>query len=75
MYDKIEIYTGPHCNFCVLAKNLLNKNNLEFEEIKLEIQPNRRTEMLKRTNGKKLYPKYLLMINILEAIMNYIICF
>ena len=57
MYNKIEIYTGPRCNFCDLAKVLLDKNKLKYKEIKLEIEPERKKEMIKRTNGKKTIPQ------------------
>ena len=57
MYSKIEIYTGPRCNFCDLAKILLDKNKLQYKEIKLEIEPEKKEEMIKRTNGKKTIPQ------------------
>ena len=30
---KVVIYTGPLCNFCSAAKQLLNKKKINYEEI------------------------------------------
>ncbi len=57
MGNKIEIYTGPACYYCVLAKKLLDKKKLDYVEIELNSQPNKKTEMLKRSNGKKTIPQ------------------
>ena len=35
MTAKIEIYTGPVCSYCDLAKELLNSMGANFIEIKL----------------------------------------
>ena len=32
MKTKVIVYTGPNCGYCVQAKKLLNKRNIEFEE-------------------------------------------
>ena len=57
MTSKIEIYTGPLCNYCNLAIDLLNSMNVEFIEIKLSKYPNKRKEMLDRTGGRKTVPQ------------------
>ena len=53
----IEIYTGPSCYFCDMAKKLLNKKSMKFIEISLEDEPFKREEMLKRTNGNFTVPQ------------------
>ena len=55
--NKIEIYTGPNCSFCILAKNLLIKKSINFKEIHLSKFPEKREEMLKRSNGKHTIPQ------------------
>lgn len=57
MSAKIEIYTGPICSFCDMAKNLLNNIGAEFIEIELSKYPNKKKEMLNRTGGKKTVPQ------------------
>ena len=37
MSVKIEIYTGPMCNYCTNAKELLKNKGVNFFEIKLDI--------------------------------------
>ena len=57
MGNKIEIYTGPACYYCVLAKKLLDKKKLDYVEIELNSQPNKKTEMLKISNGIRTIPQ------------------
>jgi len=57
MKNYIEIYTGPFCNFCVLAKKLLNKKNIQYYEIDISKNLEKRSEMLFRTNGKSTIPQ------------------
>ena len=57
MSAKIEIYTGPICSFCDMAKNLLNNIGAEFIEIELSKYPNKKKEMLNRTGGKRTVPQ------------------
>ena len=54
---KIEIYTGPLCGYCNAAKALLKRKNISFEEIDIGDQPEKREEMLKRSNGAKKIPQ------------------
>jgi len=53
----IEIYSSPFCGFCHAAKRLLNKKNVEFTEIDIMVQPQRRAEMMKRANGGRTVPQ------------------
>ena len=54
---KIEIYTGALCGYCNAAKALLKRKNISFEEIDIGEQPEKREEMLKRSNGAKKIPQ------------------
>ena len=54
---KIEIYTGPLCGYCNAAKALLKRKNISFDEIDIGEQPEKREEMLKRSNGAKKIPQ------------------
>ena len=45
------------CVFCDAAKRLLLRNNIEYKEINIAIEEEKREEMLKRSNGKKTIPQ------------------
>ncbi len=54
---KVEIYTTPICGYCVRAKSLLSSKNVEFEEIDLFKEPERREEMMSRAGGRYTVPQ------------------
>ena len=54
---KIEMYSGPMCNFCEAAKRLLKRNNLEFKEIDISTKEGLINEMIKKSNGKRTIPQ------------------
>ena len=54
---KIEMYSGPMCNFCEAAKRLLKRNNLEFSEIDISTKEGLIDEMIKKSNGKRTIPQ------------------
>ena len=53
----VEVYTGPLCAFCDWAKTLLKKKRVVFKEIYIGDDPNKVTEMVKRSNGMKTVPQ------------------
>ena len=53
----VEIYTTPFCGFCHAAKRLLNKKSVSFSEVDLSRAPERRQEMLDRSNGGYTVPQ------------------
>ena len=54
---KVVIYTGPICNFCSAAKHLLSKKKVNYEEIDIGDNPEKRDEMLRKSNGMKTIPQ------------------
>ncbi len=54
---KIEIYTQPFCGYCYRAKKLLDDKGVEYEEIDVMEQPNRRGEMVERAGGSTSTPQ------------------
>ena len=54
---KVVIYTGPMCNFCSAAKHLLNKKKINYEEIDIGYDDNKREEMIKKSNGARTIPQ------------------
>lgn len=53
----VEIYTSPLCGFCHSAKRLLQKKGVNFSEINVLAQPVRKSEMMKRANGRHTVPQ------------------
>ena len=53
----VEIYTSPLCGFCHSAKRLLKQKGVEFSEIDVFRQPDRKPEMIKRANGGRTVPQ------------------
>ena len=53
----VEIYTSPLCGYCHAAKRLLNEKNVNFSEIDVLSQPERKAEMISRANGRRTVPQ------------------
>lgn len=45
---RVLIYTSAMCGYCVAAKNLLKQKGLDYEEVRIDIDPGRREEMMAR---------------------------
>ena len=54
---KVIIYTSSLCGFCYKAKALLKKYNIDFNEINIDIDYNKREEMVAKANGKTSVPQ------------------
>ncbi len=49
MSKNVLIYTFETCPYCIRAKRLLTKNNIEFEEIDITNDDNKLNELEKKT--------------------------
>ncbi|MBI1359117.1 MAG: glutaredoxin 3 [Alphaproteobacteria bacterium] len=56
MAAKVEIYTRSFCGYCSSAKSLLASKGVAFEEID-GLDPDKRREMIQRSNGGYTYPQ------------------
>jgi len=54
---KIEIYSGDYCPYCSRAKALLKERGLAFTEYNVQTEPEKRDEMMKRSNGGRTIPQ------------------
>jgi thioredoxin reductase (NADPH) len=52
-----EIFTKHPCSFCQMAKNLLERYNIEYVEIDVSADPSREAEMLERSGGRITVPQ------------------
>jgi glutaredoxin 3 len=57
----VEIYTSPLCGFCHAAKRLLNKKGVEFSEINVMTNPERKPEMMERAGGRHTVPQIFIV--------------
>ena len=55
--SQITIYTKPLCPYCARAMNLLKTKGAEYTEIEAAWDPDKRREMLSKSNGKTTYPQ------------------
>jgi len=55
--SSIEIYTRQYCSYCHAAKELLTRKGVAFREFDITTHPERRQEMIARSNGRTTYPQ------------------
>jgi glutaredoxin 3 len=49
---KVEVYSSAHCPFCVMAKRLLDRKGVAYEEIRVDLDPVKRQEMMKKSRQR-----------------------
>lgn len=54
---KVEIYTKATCPYCIRAKRLLDDKGVDYEEYEILSQPDKRAEMIQRSNGRTTVPQ------------------
>jgi glutaredoxin 3 len=53
---RVEIYTAEYCPYCHQAKQLLDKKNVKYEEIRVDSDPVKKVEMIERS-GRRTVPE------------------
>lgn len=54
---KVTVYTRPYCGYCSHALSLLRKKGVEVDEIDIGKEPERRAEMVARSEGGNTFPQ------------------
>ena len=54
---QVEIYTTGWCPYCARAKAVLQKKGIAYQEISLDDEPGRRSEMVERAHGGYTVPQ------------------
>jgi glutaredoxin 3 len=54
---EVTIYTKAYCPYCVRAVGLLREKQVSYQEIRIDLQPERRDEMINRANGRTTVPQ------------------
>ena len=57
MSIKVVIYSSSLCGFCYLAKSLLKRKKIPFEEIDIDLNYEKKVEMLNKSNGRTSVPQ------------------
>ena len=55
--SKVEIYTWQYCPFCIRAKSLLKKKNINFTEYKIDGDEDARELLIERADGRRTLPQ------------------
>lgn len=57
-HPPITLYSSAHCGFCVAAKNFFKSRNLEWNEVRVDMDPVERQKMValaKRTSVPQIF--------------------
>lgn len=49
---KVEVYSSMHCPYCVMAKQLLDRKGVAYTEIRVDLDPEKRQEMMKKSRQR-----------------------
>jgi len=50
---KVTLYTAPACPFCIIVKKFLERNNVNFEEIDISKNQEKKEEMEHKSKQKQ----------------------
>lgn len=54
--NQVIVYSADYCPYCTNAKALLKRNNIAFEEIRVDLNPELREEMIAKS-GRRTVPQ------------------
>ena len=57
---KVEIYSKTTCTYCDHAKQLFDEKSVTYTEIRIDQDPSKIDEMLKRCDGRRSVPQILI---------------
>ena len=49
---KVEVYSTGQCPYCVMAKQLLDRKGVSYNEIRVDSNPAKRQEMMKKSRQR-----------------------
>lgn len=48
----VIVYSSAHCPYCVMAKQLLERKGVNFMEIRVDLDPSKREEMMQKSRQR-----------------------
>jgi len=48
----VIVYSSAHCPFCDMAKQLLERKGVEYQEIRVDLDPAQRKEMMQKSRQR-----------------------
>ena len=49
---KVEVYSTGQCPYCVMAKQLLERKGVNYREIRVDLDPVKRQEMMQKSRQR-----------------------
>lgn len=49
---KVTIYSTAQCPYCIMAKQLLDQKGVQYDEIRVDRDPAKRTEMMQKSQRR-----------------------
>lgn len=49
---KVVVYSSAHCPYCTMAKQLLERKGVKYSEIRVDLDPAKREEMMKKSKQR-----------------------
>lgn len=50
--NKVIIYSSAHCPYCSMAKQLLDRKGVSYDEIRVDQHPEKREEMMQKSQRR-----------------------
>jgi len=50
--NKVIIYSSAHCPYCSMAKQLLDRKGVSYDEIRVDQHPEKRAEMMQKSQRR-----------------------
>lgn len=57
---RVTLYSTGTCPICERAKVFMNKRNIDFDEVRIDLGADRMREFLEKTNGARTVPQILI---------------
>ncbi|MDX2155988.1 MAG: glutaredoxin 3 [Hyphomicrobiaceae bacterium] len=55
--SKVTIYSSAYCPYCMMAKRLLDRKGISYEEVSVDGRPGVRAEMRRKAGGRNTVPQ------------------